>query len=169
MAFDTLTAAQIQVGEPIAQEILQKIKDNEDDHENRISDNETAVNTFLPIIFSIYGAYSPHIPIDGILHYRLNFAISILSARLLVIDDGASGTLECDIEYKRGAGAWTSIFATLPSIASGGGDNVLSTNQVLSADVIANGLQEGDILRLNIDTGQVGNYEFHAIIELETN
>lgn len=168
MSFTALTTSQIQVGEPVAQELFQKTKDNFDDHETRISANEAAINVYRDDFFHVFGdSYWVHAPIDGVLTSRLNFAISVLSARLYVVDAGSSGTLLIDVEYKRGAGAWTSIYATQPSVAFGAGDLAVDSNGVLSNDVISNGLSLGDYLRLNIDTGQVGNKEFFVAFAYE--
>lgn len=162
MSFIALTAEQIVTGEPVAQELLQKTKDNFDDHEARLGTVEDAVNSNTPIRFAVTNYYNltPATEVDV---ERIAFDLVILGARLLVLDAGVSGTLEVDIEYKRGAGAWTSIFSTTPSLDYSAGDYALSSNAVLSEAQ----LLLGDLIRLNILTPQIRNKKFIFLIEFE--
>jgi hypothetical protein len=162
MAFSTITTAQISTGEPTAQELFGKVKDNFDDHETRLGTLEGSLNSYLPIRFSVtnYESFTPATEVDI---ERIPFNITLLGARLLVVDAGSSGTLEVDVEYKRGGGAWTTIFSTNPSVAFSAGDYALSSNAALSVS----SLELGDLIRLNIDTPQVGNNQFILLIEFE--
>jgi hypothetical protein len=101
--------------------------------------------------------------LNGVMIERINFDINILSCRLLMGTAGSAGTLSADLQYKRGVGAWTSIFSTPPSIAYTEGDFAISTNQVLSVTQ----LLIGDLLRLNISSGQTAGTEFHMLLEFE--
>jgi len=168
MAFVALTTAEVTTGQPTKAEVGLKIKNNFDDHESRLTSAETAINTYRPIEFTVSGGYWVFVPKDGVLVERLNFDINVLSGRILVIDAGTAGTLEVDVEYSDDNGAsWSSIFSTLPSVVYTAGNYALSTNGVLSTQISTNGLDTGDLLRLNIDTAQTGNELFKVILEIE--
>ncbi len=69
------------------------------------------------IEFFAGGYYSaPGIKTSLVGPHLLTQAITITSALMKVFTAGASGNLEIDIEFKRGAGAWTSIFDIKPKI-----------------------------------------------------
>jgi hypothetical protein len=78
-----------------------------------------------------------------------------------VHDDGSSGTLDCDVKYKTTpAGAWNTIFSTTgrPTVTFGGGNDIISTNGVLSVT----DLDGGWFIKLDIITAQ-GNNEFFNV------
>lgn len=81
--------------------------------------------------------------------------IKITAALLKLITAGASGTLEIDVEFKRGAGAWTSLFNQLPAVPSSAGDYADSDTGTGATAAIINTVVEdllaGDLLRLNVD------------------
>lgn len=160
MAFEEISSSQIQTGDPVTVELWSKTKNSLDDHEDRISDLEAAASANEPLGFYVKGNYVSFGAVTGAAYRRLFSNITITSARLFVVDAGSSGTLEIDILYKRGAGSFTSIFSTKPSLAYTGGDYSLSTNAVLSTTA----LQAGDVLRLDISTSQTGNEEFHVYL-----
>jgi hypothetical protein len=162
MAFIEITSAEITAGEPTSQALFQKIKDNDDDINSRMGVVELAINTFAPIRFSVtnYSALTPATEVDI---ERVHFDMTLLGARLLVVDAGTSGTLEIDIEYKRGGGSWSTIFSTKPSVVYSLGNYALSTNAVFSVT----DLLSGDLLRLNINTPQVNNRQFILLLEYE--
>lgn len=162
MSFITLTEEQIATGEPTAQELFRKIKDNDDDHESRLGTVEGAVNSYPPIRFGVTD-YAHATPVTEVDIERIPFDLVILGARLLVMDAGSSGTLEVDVQYKRGVGAWTSIFSTHPSVSYTDGDYALSTNAVISTPQ----LLLGDLVRLDILTPQIGNRQFSLLLEFE--
>jgi hypothetical protein len=150
MAFSALTTAQIAVGEPTAREIFLKSKDNFDDHESRIVALENSVNAILVIEFNAAGPYSLKGPQNEVMFTRISNNITVQGARLISQTAGASGSLEIDIKYKRGAGAWTTIFSTRPSVSSASGDYISSTNAVISVT----SLLAGDLIRLDITAVQ---------------
>lgn len=163
MAFSAITTAQIAVGEPTAKDLFQKSKDNFDDHESRITTLELSAQSFRPITFEFVGQ---SLIGDNQLVERINFGMTILSARIFLIDSGSSGTLTIDIEKStNGGGSWASIFSTLPSIASGAGDYSLSTNQVFS--ISPTEFDAGDLMRTNVDSIVTGSNLWQAIVEFE--
>lgn len=164
MPFDSITLAQIAAGEPTAQELFTKVKNNFDDHESRLTVVEGAVNTFPPIRFSVsnynYPALLPAVEVDV---ERIPYNITVLSGRILVVDGGSSGTLEIDLQYKRGSDPWTTIFSSLPSVPGTSTDYVISSNGVISVP----SLLLGDLVRLNINSGQTGNEFFIVLLDYE--
>lgn len=162
MSFITLTEEQIATGEPTAQELFRKLKDNFDDHEARLGTVEGSVNSYPPIRFAVtnYYLYTPITEVDV---ERIPFDIVVLGVRLIVIDAGSSGTLEANIEYKRGAGAWTTILSVNPSVPYTDGSYAISSNAVVSVPQ----LLLGDLIRLNILTPQIGNIQFLLLLEFE--
>jgi len=162
MVFVPITDPQTEAGEPTAQELFKKIKDNDDDHESRISANETAVNKFVPIQFQVVGGQRIQ---DELMVERIFFDIKILSARIRVINAGTSGKIIVDIERSIDNGSsFSSIFSTLPEADFSDGDHFRSTTQVISVSDI----DSGDLLRFNIDSIQVGNREFYMELEFES-
>lgn len=162
MAFETLTTAQIQAGKPTAQELFRKLKNSLDDHESRLITVESAVNQLPPISFDIVGTLNSPTTMDGVLHYRVNRALNLLAVRLFVVTAGTAGTLTVDVEYKRGAGAWTSVLDAPISAGFGSGDLY-----VTSGAIAVSGIHSGDILRLNIDSVQTEMTDFSVYLENE--
>lgn len=160
MAFNALTSAEITGGKPWKQETCTKVKNNFDDHETRISDLEAALQTYPPMQFKVRGASSLYAPVTGIEHLRLFNNITLVSGRIFVFVAGASGTVEIDVQYKRGGASFTSIFSVRPSVAFGAGDYALSSNGVLSVT----DLDAGDILRLDLVTSQTDLEEFDVYL-----
>lgn len=81
--------------------------------------------------------------------------ITVTAALLKLLTAGASGGLEIDIEFKRGAGAWTTIFNQLPRVPSSAGSFADSDTGTGATAAIINTVVEdllaGDLLRLNVD------------------
>jgi hypothetical protein len=102
--------------------------------------------------------YQQALPKTGMSYQRLDFPVTLTSVYLFVVNAGSSGTLEVDVQYKRGGGAFTSIFGTKPSVAFGAGDYAVSSNAVLTTTA----LLTNDILRLDITGAQIGNTGFEV-------
>lgn len=164
MAFEQISSANIEAGDPVTQELWSKTKNSFDDHESRITDLEAGILALPPIEFIVKGdVNSFSAPLTALAYKRLFQNITLTSARLFIVDDGASGTLDIDIQYKRGVAAFASIFSTRPSVAAGSGDFTISTNAVISTDT----LLAGDILRLDTATHMVGCTEFHVYLTFQ--
>lgn len=160
MAFQEILAGDIESGDPVTQELFQKIKDSLDDHEDRIDDAEAAVQSFVPMLFKVRGGVDLYVPITAVEHLRIFNNLTLTGARIFVPKAGASGTIEVDVQYKRGASAFASIFSTKPTLAYSAGDYSISTNAVISVT----DLNAGDILRLDVNTAQVGCEEFDVYL-----
>lgn len=160
MAYSEITAAQIETNKPTANGLFTKVRNNFIDHESRISDLEAGIQTFNPISFKVVGGASIYAPRTAIEHVRLFNNITLTGGRIFVFVAGTAGTVEIDVQYKRGAAAFASIFSTKPSVAFGAGDYALSSNGVLSVT----DLNVGDILRLDLITGQTDCEEFDVYL-----
>lgn len=161
MAYSAFSSSEIAAGQPVKQELWQKVKDNFTDHETRISAVQTAVNTVQPIVFAIVGAYySFGAGQTGVATIRVPYTLTLTDAKLFVVDAGSSGTLQCDVQKKSGAGSFATIFSTSPSVAFGAGSYATSTNAALSVTAVSN----GDFLRLDITTVMADNDEFYLYL-----
>lgn len=150
-----INTPEITTGEPVKNETLTKIKENFEELDSRVTNLEGGGNTiYPPIVLSVNGSYGEPGDFDvtlhgtGVLKTTLNFPIIITGVRLLIDKAGVSGTTEIDLKYKRGAGAYQSIFTTRPSVGFAAGDDSISTNAVINPSY--NSLQAGDILRLDL-------------------
>ncbi len=166
MSFSAFNANEIAAGEPNKQELWQKLKDNFDDHETRIEAIETgAITTFLDLEYSVGGDYSIVGAATGLCYQRMSVDITILAGRLFILTAGSAGTTEIDILFKRGAGAWTSIFSTKPSVAFGAGSLAVSSNGVLNPSNV--NLQVGDFVRLDITSVQTNGIGLIGLLSIE--
>lgn len=163
MAFASITTAEVQPGEPTKSELFTKVKDNDDDLNDRLTVVEAFSAQRLPIEFAIRGQA---LVVDQADIFRFNFNVTVLSARIFLVESGTSGTLEVDIEKSTdGGGSFSSIFATKPSVSFGDGDYFLSTNQVfLSSPTI---FDTGDFMRLNLDSVITDSRFFKVLVEVE--
>lgn len=152
-----MTTLEIATGQPVSNETATKIKDNFESLDGRVTTLEGGGSTvYPPVIFRVNGSYGEPgdlaIPANGILKTTLNFNLTVTGVRIIVDQAGVSGTTEIDLKYKRGAGAWTSIFSTKPSVLYSAGDDSTSTNAVLNMSQVD--LQAGDILRMDLTSAQ---------------
>lgn len=151
MTYTDLTTDQTAAGQAVKQELVRLIKTNLTDHEARLVVLESTTSNYIPITFDVTGEYwRATMPQTGVLSFLVPFGITLTGAKIFLTTVGTAGTLDCDILYKRGGGAYTSIFSTRPSIAFGAGDNAVSSNAVLSTTA----LLTDDRLRLDIITSQ---------------
>lgn len=157
MTYIPLTTAEIATGQPVSNETATKIKDNFASLDSRTTTLEGGGSTvYPPIIFRVNGPYGESgdlaIPATNLLKTTLNFNLTVTGVRILIDEAGISGTTEIDLKYKRGVGAYTSIFTTKPSLAYSAGNDSTSTNAVLNPAQV--NLQAGDILALTITDAQ---------------
>lgn len=113
-----------------------------------------------PITFDVVGIFYSSFVKDDVLIYRVNGNIALTAAYLLVKKAGVSGSVVVDVEYKRGAGAWTTIFSSTISAAYSSGDNSLTQGTLAVQNLLA-----GDLLRLNIDGVQASMEDFSVYLE----
>ncbi len=159
---DPITSAEIQVGKPNKAGLWTRVKEWIEDLNSRLSAVEAGATSRPVIPFDVIGVLKSGFIQDGVLHYRLDIAVNLLGLRVLVITAGGSGTLTIDLEYKRGAGAWTSVLTGPVSV-----DYTAGNLAQEDGDLAVTSLQAGDILRLNIDSVQDEMVDFHVYVENE--
>jgi hypothetical protein len=137
MAFITIPNSTIETGDPVTQELFQKVKDNFDDHETRITTNAANSAAFDPVAFHVTGKYASIGAKTDLMVYRAVFDFTILAARLVIWTAGTAGTTEVDVRLDDGTPA--TIFSTRPSVAFGAGDRAVSSNAVLSSTSVLAG------------------------------
>lgn len=167
MAYIEIDAAEVATGEGVSSTVGTKIRDNFIDHEDRIDNLEGTNLNYRPIEFVVTGDY---LVADAVLYDRITFDVDITANHLIIPIAGTSGTTEIDIEYKRGVGAWTSIFSTKPAVIYTAGDLGLSSEEGTGETkgvVSTVSLLAGDYLRLNIDSRQTGSLSPGFIVQLE--
>jgi hypothetical protein len=161
MSYSALTSGEITSGEPVTNPLWEKVKANFIDHESRIQTLETYVAAAQIIKFTVQNGTAITPPATGVMYERLFRALTLTGCRVFVVDAGASGTVDIDVQKSAaGGGAFSSIFSTRPTVAFGAGNYALSSNAVLSTTALV----AGDILRLDIQTVQTGNTEFHVYL-----
>lgn len=164
MSFTEVTEEEIEVGEPVKNSTLDKLRLNFDDHEARLLAVEGSAVIFVPIIMRVNGAYSwLDVPLNGLLKTTINFDINITGVRILIDTAGSAGNTEIDLKYSRAGGAFTSIFSTKPIISYTAGSNALSSPGTL--DGTKGELQAGDILRLDLTAAQTDGIGFLVRID----
>jgi hypothetical protein len=162
MSFSSIASAIIAAGKAVSQELFTTIKDDLDDHEDRMAVLEASLGRLPPICFDAIGKFYSPFAKDGALVYRVEAALRVTAARLFVKTAGSSGSVSVDVEYKRGAGAWTSILSSNISASYTSGDNFLVSGVLSFQDFAA-----GDLIRLNIDSVQTNMEDFTVYLENE--
>ena len=164
MAFTALTTTELATGQPVSTVTQNKIRTNFDDHETRIEFLEAGNTTDFPCItMACLGNYYVYGTRAGVCQVAVNFSLNITGVRLYINGAGSSGTTSIDILKKSGAGAWTSVLTTQPSVAYSAGNDSISTNGVINAAqqlVLA-----GDRLRLDLTGSQYAGNSFYVRID----
>lgn len=164
MAFVPVTTAEIAVGEAVSNATLTKIKNNFDEFDSRLTSIEAGNNyVYQPINLSVRGKYDFFNGSIGIVKTTPNFSMTLTGVRLIIDIAGSSGTTEIDLEFKRGGGAWTSLFTTKPSVSYTAGNDATSSNQLLNPTYVD--LQAGDLIRLNLTSAQTAGIGFMVRID----
>ena len=115
--------------------------------------------TGLAIDFEVFGpSLSTESSYIGFMYHRVTQDVTVLSATLHNITAGSAGSLQCDVQRKRGGGAFVSLFTTKPSIpytAGSGANSDTGTGATAAViDSTVDELLEGDILRFDMNAVQ---------------
>lgn len=151
--YTTIDPITTETGDPVTTIFGTSTADNFTNHEDRITTLESSATNRDPWI--LYQGKLSNVPtgslsIQGI-PFRIPYNVNILGSRIWIPVDGSAGTTEIDILVSSGAG-YSTIFSTRPSVTFGGGDDVLSTNQVLSVT----SLSSGQFIRMDLISKQNG-------------
>lgn len=158
MAFITIPSSWLEVGKSIKKGLLERIKDNQDDHESRI-DNLEEKNAKQEIFcFEVIGYINHYTASElvGIGTYRAPLDINISEVKLVLLNNtnggtsSSSGVLSIDLEKSSDNGiTWNSILSQKPEIPDGvnstGSESSLVTF-IPDGEVIA----EGELVRVNV-------------------
>jgi hypothetical protein len=148
MAFNAINSNEIEVGDPVTADLMTKIKDNFDDHENRISDFEGAA--VIPVFNALVVMNTSDPDLTGKAYFTAPCDFTISSCYIQIFTKGTmTGSLEIDIAKAATLGAaYTSIFTTKPKITmASAADYDKSTNQVFAA---GQAVTAGEILRVDL-------------------
>lgn len=162
MAYTALTTAEVASGKANSTSTWTKVKDNFTDHEARLLITEAALGALPPICFDVVGVLTPPVSLTQALTYRLDRNVTFTACRLFVPIAGSAGSVEIDVEYKRGGGSWTSILSTAVSQSYTAGDGA-TTSGTLTTQT----MNSGDLIRLNINSVQTAMEDFSVYIENE--
>lgn len=165
MPFDSIDPAEIEVGKPIKKSLLQKIKDSLDDHETRITQNNTSLSGSAPIVMALQGEYATTYDGDRaqILSTRVASDITITKISLVCISAGVSGTTEIDIlTNTKAPPAFTSVFTSNPSIGFGSGNGAVAVGALDSGNT---NVDAGDVIALTLVSAQAEAKDLYALIE----
>jgi hypothetical protein len=122
------------------------------------------------IDFVVKGRYNLFTtPRDQLLVLRAPYNLRLTAAKIVTVSVGASGTTTVSFQRKRGAGAWTDLCSTNPSVVYTAGALAVSTNGVI--DTNYRDVDAGDLICLNLDGAQSGTtssafpYDLYAVLE----
>jgi hypothetical protein len=164
MPFTVINSTDVESGKPVTTDVMTVVKENFDDHEDRIQTLESGVGqTYPPIVFRVGGPYGAYGAMNGLLKTTTNFAIEIIGVYLIIDEAGTSGITEIDIQRKPVGGSYNSIFSTQPSVDFSEGDDAMSDDAVLNLSQTE--LSAGDILRLDLTSVQTFGRGFTVRID----
>lgn len=169
MAFDTITPAEIEIGEPTKKELFQKIKDNQDSFNTDIENlKQTGVLDMFNVRFSgaleqySAGEMATRIPV-----FKAPVSGTIVSFVATLLTASTSGTLELEIDRSTDNGInWTPLLSS-PVELTGTTVGSLS-GSVNWVDVPSQSFAQGDLLRIRVTGVQVdqGNFHLHIYAEV---
>lgn len=154
MAFSTLSSTLIEVGKAIKAEIFTTLKNNDDDHETRISDLEQGsgkVVVFSGPLFLVAQAST----ITGVGLFVAPQDFTLTSATIAIEEIGsATGTIELDLKIgtSTNSATFSSAFSVRPSINLGTASNYDEASGTFSTTAVS----QGDYLKLDVTSAPTG-------------
>ena len=141
------------VGDPVTKDDFDIIRDNFEDHEDRLVDveqNIAKIQVFNELFLNAVALVNSSL--EEVSIFRAEADFTLVEAKVIVLEAGTSGTTQVDVlKSSTIGGSFASVFSTKPSVAQAAGSNVESTNAVFSTTSIS----AGDYLKLNIDSLQL--------------
>lgn len=152
MAFTPINNAEIAVGNAVKKELFEKVKDNFDDHESRISALSLGAAPVVVFHFDVVNASSAS-TLTGLCHYEAIAAFTLTTVKVQIFETGSivSGILEIDVKKSTtdlDDANFSSVLTTLPSIDFSTAVDYDSDLGVL--DGVAQSVGAGDYLRLDV-------------------
>jgi len=148
-------------GQTIDQTWFNLIKQVLENHEDRIVELEAE---YIRIEFHS-NTLQDHLSLtaSGVKMMNIPSDLTVIEAGLQYFTAGSANTLECDVQYKRGGGAWTSIFSSRPQLAYNDADSKATG----TIDNTNDKLDENDLLRLNIHSLQTNIRKWMCYVVLQ--
>lgn len=158
MAFISVPPAWIEVGKAIKKKLITRIKDNLDDHEDRINSLELGSNKVEIFNFEVMGFINNYniSELVQIGTFKAPSDTTITEAKLTLMNgtsgetSSSNGVLSIDLEKSSDGGVtWSTILSTKPEIENGinttGSESSLFTFISNGEDIL-----EGEIIRVNV-------------------
>jgi len=163
MAFNTIDPNDIEVGKPTKKSLFQTIKDNEDDHEARISNltlGASKIDVFIGELSNLQ-QYSPNNnDLVRIGLFRASRDFTLTNAQIYVLHGGpnqdvapTAGVFEIDIKKGTSLSSLNTVFNVKPAVST---FNEEDTNATVSFIPGGEDVSQGDWLQLDITSLQTG-------------
>lgn len=159
--FTEILEADIEAGDPVSQELWDKVRTNLNDLDDRVQLLESVSNKFDPLVVSVFDT---HYYSSGrhVAYWRVPFDILLTQGRLVKVSAGSSGTLGFDVKRATSlGGSYTTVFSAIPQITS------TSANQETTGTLSQTEIDEGDWLEFLVDSFQPTVDEFHFYLHYE--
>jgi hypothetical protein len=152
MPFTTIDTNSIDVGDPLKKELFDRIKDNFDDHESRISGIENQNAKVIVWDIDVLNSSSAA-TFTGLAYSEAIFDFNLIGCEIRIFEKGSlTGALEIDVKKSitgLDSTDFATIFTTKPKITlASASDYGRSTNQVFDNNQIS--ISQGDTLRLDV-------------------
>lgn len=152
MAYAAINDNEIEVGDPLKKEIMDKIQDNFADHETRISSVESGAQKVVVFKTLVMNASSAN-TLTGLLYYIADDAFTLTSATIQIFEKGSlGGALEINLKKSTtdlDNPSFATVFVTAPRITMGAAANYdISSNQVFDNNQVS--IAAGDIIRFDV-------------------
>ena len=174
MAFTTIPASDLDIGDPLKKELLDLIKSNQDDLNSRITAVEGSAGKIIIFNEIILNAatLSGGGTITGVDLYRAESDFNLTDAKVYIFEKGSlTGNLEIDVQLSSSADftSSNSVFTTKPKIVySTASDYDESANTVFNGSYQS--ITAGQYLRLDISevpsAGTIGKFGVYFIGEI---
>jgi len=159
MAFVTIPTGWLAVGQALKKQLFDRIKDNFDDHETRLSSVEAGTNKVELFNFEVAGYITNYstAELTGIGTFKANSNLTITEAKIVLINgpfspvsSGLTGAIEIDLQRSVNNGlTWNSIFLVRPKIE----DGINTTGSASQTPTFITGgesITQGDLVRLSV-------------------
>ncbi len=158
MAYNTIPTSWIEAGKALKKKLFTRVKDNLDDHEERIDALEAGANKIEIFNFEVMGYINNYAASElvQIGTFRASSNLTITEAKLILMNStngsnsSSSGYLSIDLERSTDGGiTWNTILSQQPTIEDGvsatGSESGLVTFITGGEDI-----SEGDLIRVNV-------------------
>lgn len=155
----------IEAGKPTKEEIFQYIRDNQESFNTDIEAlKQTSVIDIIDI--NLGGNFNDYTAAELSLNmptFKSPVNVTITSVVITLLDDSTSGTLAIDLQKSTDNGAnWSSVLSSTVDITGTTAGSI--SGAVNFIDVAAQSLAQNDLFRMQINTTQVDQGNFHVSV-----